>query len=111
MNLRLLESISTAPVKKTAQQPERNSRGSGSSGKHLGIEVTSGRWRIAALNKHDKPRVGSGASNITKEMVVEKFSTHKVNLSDINKAFDYMIRGKAQRHRHRCLGKANTLEA
>nr|XP_017233519.1 PREDICTED: alcohol dehydrogenase-like 5 [Daucus carota subsp. sativus] len=98
------------------------------------LQVTSGRWRIAALNKHDKPRVGSGASNITegtffgnykprndilgvvekymnKEMVVEKFSTHKVNLSDINKAFDYMIRGKAQRHRHRCLGKANILEA
>ena len=47
--MRLLESISTAPVKKTAQQPERNSRGSGSSGKHLGIEVIYIAVRIVIL--------------------------------------------------------------
>ncbi|KAL1827232.1 hypothetical protein ACET3Z_005644 [Daucus carota] len=83
--------------KKTAQQPERNSRGSGSSGKHLGIEVTSGRWRIAALNKHDKPRVGSGASNITEGTffgnykprndilgVVEKYMNKTSNSSHCN---------------------------
>lgn len=31
------------------------------------------------------------------ELEVEKFITHKVNLSDINKAFDYMMKGESLR--------------
>ncbi|KAL8134383.1 alcohol dehydrogenase 1-like [Apium graveolens] len=34
---------------------------------------------------------------MNKELEVEKFITHKVNLLDINKAFDYMLRGESLR--------------
>lgn len=34
---------------------------------------------------------------VMQELEVEKFITHKVNLSDINKAFDYMMKGESLR--------------